>query len=120
MARLSGRWLCRDCHSSYHVLFSPPTTPGVCDRCGGPLYQRADDTLETARRRLEVYDRDTKPVLEHYPEDKIARIDATMSQIKVLRAIMDIITPIKSDIDHAHETAERSGLMDKPQPVGAT
>jgi adenylate kinase len=66
LARLSGRWLCRDCHSSYHVIFSPPTTPGVCDRCGGPLYQRADDTLETARRRLEVYDRDTRPVLEYY------------------------------------------------------
>jgi adenylate kinase len=66
LARLSGRWLCRDCHTSYHVLFSPPTTPGVCDRCGGPLYQRADDTLETAQRRLEVYDRDTRPVLDYY------------------------------------------------------
>jgi adenylate kinase len=66
LARLSGRWLCRDCHASYHVIFNPPTTPGVCDRCGGPLYQRADDTLETARRRLEVYDRDTRPVLDYY------------------------------------------------------
>jgi len=66
LARLSGRWLCRDCHTSYHVIFSPPTTSGVCDRCGGPLYQRADDTLETARRRLEVYDNDTRPVLDYY------------------------------------------------------
>src|SRR3954470_14452714 len=66
LARLSGRWLCRDCHTSYHVLFSPPTTPGVCDRCGGPLYQRADDTLETAQRRLEIYDQDTRPVLDYY------------------------------------------------------
>jgi len=66
LARLSGRWLCRDCHTSYHVLFSPPTTPGVCDRCGGPLYQRADDTLETAQRRLEVYENDTRPVLDYY------------------------------------------------------
>jgi adenylate kinase len=66
LARLSGRWLCRDCHTSYHVLFSPPTTPGVCDRCGGPLYQRPDDTLETAQRRLEVYDQDTRPVLDYY------------------------------------------------------
>jgi len=68
LARLSGRWLCRDCHTSYHVLFSPPTTPGVCDRCGGPLYQRADDTLETAQRRLEVYENDTRPVLDYYRE----------------------------------------------------
>jgi adenylate kinase len=47
-------------------VFSPPTVPGVCDRCGGPLYQRGDDTLETARRRLEVYDHETRPVLEYY------------------------------------------------------
>lgn len=66
LARLSGRWLCRDCHASYHAVFSPPTVPGVCDRCGGPLYQREDDTLETARRRLEVYDHETRPVLEYY------------------------------------------------------
>ena len=66
LARLSGRWLCRDCHASYHAVFSPPTVPGVCDRCGGPLYQREDDTLETARRRLEVYDHETRPVLDYY------------------------------------------------------
>ena len=66
LARLSGRWLCRDCHASYHAVFSPPTVPGVCDRCGGPLYQRPDDTLETARHRLEVYDRETRPVLDYY------------------------------------------------------
>src|SRR5882724_10509745 len=82
---------------------------------------RFDDANDKViQHRLEVYDRDTKPVLEHYPAEKIARIDATMSQIKVLRAVMDVIVPIKSDIDHARETAERSGLMDKPQPVGAT
>lgn len=66
LARLSGRWLCRNCHASYHVLFSPPRQTGICDRCGGPLYQREDDTPKTARRRLEVYDRDTRPVLEYY------------------------------------------------------
>jgi adenylate kinase len=66
LARLSGRWLCRDCHASYHTVFSPPTVPGVCDRCGGPLYQREDDTPETAKRRLEVYDRETRPVLDYY------------------------------------------------------
>jgi len=66
LGRLSGRWLCRDCHASYHAVFSPPTVAGVCDKCGGQLYQREDDTLETARRRLEVYERDTLPVLEYY------------------------------------------------------
>ena len=66
LGRLSGRWLCRDCHASYHAEFSPPRVSGVCDRCGGVLFQRADDTLETARRRLEIYDEATRPVLEYY------------------------------------------------------
>ena len=66
LGRLSGRWLCRNCHSSYHAVFSPPKVPGVCDRCGGELYQREDDTLQTARYRLDVYERDTLPVLEYY------------------------------------------------------
>lgn len=66
LARLSGRWLCQDCHASYHMVYSPPSVEGVCDRCGGPLYQRPDDTLETARRRLEVYENSTRPVLDYY------------------------------------------------------
>src|SRR3954470_17030528 len=70
---------------------------------------RFDDANDKViQNRLEVYDHTTKPVLEHYPTEKITTIDATMSQIKVLRAIMDVIVPIKSDIDHARETAERS------------
>ena len=66
LARLSGRWLCQDCHASYHMVYSPPSVEGVCDRCGGRLYQRPDDTLETARRRLEVYENSTRPVLDYY------------------------------------------------------
>jgi adenylate kinase len=66
LARLSGRWLCEDCHSSYHMVYSPPKVEGVCDRCGGKLYQRPDDTLETARRRLEIYEDSTRPVLDYY------------------------------------------------------
>jgi adenylate kinase len=82
---------------------------------------RFDDANDRViQHRLEVYERDTHPVLEHYPSDKIAKIDATMSQIKVLREIIDIIVPIKSSIDHARETAEMSGLLEKPLPVGAS
>jgi adenylate kinase len=81
---------------------------------------RFDDANDKViQHRLEVYERDTHPVLEHYPADKIAKIDATMSQIKVLREIIDLVVPIKSAIDHARETAEMSGLMEKRQPVGA-
>ncbi|HEX3357549.1 MAG TPA: nucleoside monophosphate kinase [Tepidisphaeraceae bacterium] len=82
---------------------------------------RFDDANDKViQHRLEVYDRDTRPVLEHYSADKIAQIDATMSQIKVLGTIMDVIVPIKSDLDHARETAERSGLMDKTASVVTT
>src|SRR3954451_9457564 len=82
---------------------------------------RFDDANDKViQHRLEVYERETHPVLEHYPQDTIAKIDATMSQIRVLSAVMDVIVPIKSAIDHARETAEMSGLMEKkPEPVGA-
>lgn len=64
--RLSGRWLCRDCQTPYHEIFSPPKVAGICDRCGGELYQRADDRRETIARRLDVYLEQTVPVVEYY------------------------------------------------------
>ncbi|MFN8522749.1 MAG: adenylate kinase [Chloroflexota bacterium] len=66
LARLSGRWLCSNCHASYHTLFSPPKVEGVCDRCGSALYQRTDDKVDTAKHRLEVYFAETVPVLDYY------------------------------------------------------
>ncbi|NPV30141.1 MAG: adenylate kinase [Firmicutes bacterium] len=66
--RLTGRRVCRNCGATYHVLFQPPRLPGVCDRCGGELYQRSDDTAETVRDRLEVYMSQTAPLLEYYRE----------------------------------------------------
>jgi len=64
--RLSGRRVCRDCQAVYHVRFNPPKVLGVCDRCGGPLYQRADDQPETIRRRLFVYYKQTSPLVGYY------------------------------------------------------
>lgn len=66
VARLSGRWFCSGCETSYHSLYRPPTVPGVCDRCGQSLYQRADDHPDTAARRLDVYLERTLPVLDYY------------------------------------------------------
>jgi adenylate kinase len=71
--RLSGRWLCRQCQASYHETFSPPSQPGECDACGGELYQRADDTREIVANRVEVYLRDTLPVVERYAQQGILR-----------------------------------------------
>jgi len=64
--RLSGRWLCQVCGESYHILFSPPRRPGVCDKDGGELYQRDDDKPETVRNRLKVYWEQTSPLIDYY------------------------------------------------------
>ncbi|MCS7221633.1 MAG: adenylate kinase [Anaerolineae bacterium] len=66
IARLTGRWICRSCQATYHVSFNPPRQPGVCDTCGGPLYQRDDDTAETVQNRLRVYLEQTLPLMDYY------------------------------------------------------
>lgn len=70
LKRLGGRWLCRKCSAAFHVVFAPPKKAGVCDNCGGDLYQRADDTEETAKNRLDVYFRQTMPLVDYYAKQK--------------------------------------------------
>ena len=69
MERLTGRRICKECGATYHLVFNPPTQEGVCSRCGGELYQRADDNADTVQNRLEVNLAQTKPLLSFY-EDK--------------------------------------------------
>jgi adenylate kinase len=64
--RITGRRVCRQCGRNYHVKFSPPARADVCDACGAPLYQRSDDEEATVRRRLAVYEQDTRPLVEYY------------------------------------------------------
>ncbi len=68
LARLSGRWICRQCGAVYHTLYNPPKVPGRCDLCGGELYQRPDDRPEVAKNRLKVYFEQTAPLIEYYRE----------------------------------------------------
>ena len=68
LQRMSGRRVCEKCGASYHVVAIPPKVEGVCDVCGGPLVQRADDAPDTVRARLEVYHRETEPLKEFYAE----------------------------------------------------
>jgi adenylate kinase len=76
--RLSGRRNCHGCNKVWHVEFDPPTREGVCDRCGGQLYQRDDDKPETVAERLRVYERDTSPLIDYYgAQNKLVGIDAT-------------------------------------------
>lgn len=66
LKRLSRRWICRKCQTPYHEVASPPKVKGKCDKCGGELYQRADDTVETIKKRLEVYFAQTAPLIDYY------------------------------------------------------
>jgi adenylate kinase len=76
--RLSGRRTCRGCSKIWHVDFDPPTRDGLCDRCGGELYQRDDDKPDTVSERLRVYVRDTAPLVDYYgAQGKLVGIDAT-------------------------------------------
>lgn len=69
--RVSGRRLCRQCGESYHVHFNPAKQPGVCDACGGELYQRDDDNPETVRNRLKVYWDQTSPLINYYRQQGV-------------------------------------------------
>jgi adenylate kinase len=76
--RLSGRRTCRKCGRVWHVAFDPPSRSFVCDECGGELFQRDDDREETIRHRLEVYQRQTHPLISYYAADCVLLgIDAT-------------------------------------------
>lgn len=66
LERLTGRRICKECGSTYHLVFNPPAKEGVCDKCGGELYQRADDNAETVGNRLEVNIKQAKPLLDFY------------------------------------------------------
>ena len=69
--RMEQRRVCKKCGSTYHLRFKKPTEEGVCDRCGGELYQRQDDTHESVKRRLEIYETKTKPLLDYYSKKGI-------------------------------------------------
>jgi len=87
--RLSGRWICRQCQTPYHITNSPPKVWGRCDRCGGELYQRSDDTAESVRKRLEVYLAQTAPLIDYYAQvGKLLEIDGGGDVAEVGRRII--------------------------------
>lgn len=92
MDRLTGRRICKDCGSTYHLVFNPPAKEGVCDRCGGELYQRADDNAETVQNRLDVNIKQSAPLLAFY-EDKgyLRTIDGQQDINKVLIDIEELL-----------------------------
>jgi len=88
LKRLSGRWICRKCQAPYHEVDSPPKVEGKCDRCGGELYQRADDNVETIKNRLEVYFAETSPLIDYYKQaDKLLEINGEGGAAEVNKRI---------------------------------
>jgi len=79
--RLSGRRTCRSCGEAYHLLYSPPRKDGVCDKCGATLYQRDDDKEETIKRRLQVYQSQTAPLIIYYQDRGLLREIAGQGEI---------------------------------------
>lgn len=91
--RITGRRVCEDCSATYHVEFNPPKVPGVCDKCGGRLIQRSDDNLENATKRLETYNKQTKPLIDYYAKQgNLTNIDGS-KDIDVVSA--DIFKALK-------------------------
>ena len=80
VGRLSGREVCKSCGAIYHVKNMPSKVKGVCDKCGGQLYTRPDDTIESITNRLEVYKKQTEPLVDYYREKRLLRdIDSSKS-----------------------------------------
>jgi adenylate kinase len=87
--RAVGRRICKDCGATYHIKFNPPVKEDICGKCGGDLYQRADDNEETVTKRIEVYLNETQPLIEYYKSRNIlVTIDGEQDIDKVFEDIV--------------------------------
>jgi adenylate kinase len=92
LTRLTGRWICRSCQTPYHEVSSPPKVKGVCDKCGGELYQRADDKEETIKERLQVYFNETASLIDYYTKaGKLLEVDGVGEVTAVGRRITEAL-----------------------------
>jgi len=90
--RLGGRWICRNCQTPYHEVDSPPRIVGKCDKCGGELYQRADDNVETVKNRLGVYFNQTTPLIDYYNRvDKLTEVVGTGTIDEISQRILAVL-----------------------------
>lgn len=93
--RISGRLVCKGCGASFHKDFRPPAKEGICDNCGGELYQRADDNEATVGERLEVYEKSTRPLIDYYKKTgKLYEIDGDQEMDKVYDDICGVLKKV--------------------------
>ena len=90
--RAVGRRICKKCGATYHIKFNPSQKDGVCDECGGELFQRADDTAETMTNRLSVYEASTKPLIDYYQKAGIyTEVDGRQAIDKVTKDLVETL-----------------------------
>jgi adenylate kinase len=94
LRRIAGRQTCRTCGAIFNIYYFPSHRPGVCDACGGKLYQRSDDSIETAQHRLDVYFAQTMPLIEYYQRQGILHeIDGQREIALVTEAMLKALSP---------------------------
>lgn len=92
LQRITGRRTCRGCGRGFHIIFDPPRLVGKCDECGDDLYQRDDDSEETMRKRLNVYEEQTAPLIAYYNNESLLRsIQGTGSIDEIQQALLRIL-----------------------------
>ncbi|MCS7144632.1 MAG: adenylate kinase [Archaeoglobaceae archaeon] len=94
--RIVNRRICRKCGSIYHLIYDPPKKEGICDKCGGELYQRDDDRESIVRERFKVYQKNTEPLIDYYKNKRILYdVDGTKDIEKVNAEVLGILKKIK-------------------------
>lgn len=95
--RITGRRVCKNCGAIYHLKNNPPQKENTCDLCGGELYTRKDDTLESLVTRLTEYHQNTKPLIDHYQKQGLVKeIDASLKVEEVFKAVSETLEKVKA------------------------
>ncbi|HHT9124535.1 MAG TPA: adenylate kinase [Candidatus Brocadiia bacterium] len=111
--RLSGRRTCKTCGANYHVQYIPPLKEGICDKCGGQLYQRTDDKPETIAKRLRVYKEQTEGLIDYYKRNKVLKeVKGDWDVDKTYRMITKVLETIPK---HHRRHKEESFLGDNSE-----
>ncbi len=101
LKRLTGRRVCRKCGALFHMTNKPSKKAGVCDSCGGELYQRSDDNEETIRKRMDVYFASTQPIIDYYAKQgKIKKLDGNLETVDLCQALEKMLH--ENEQQHTH------------------